>query len=288
MGVSDNLLKSRSIGWNRPNEESEKLVMQIVTNEEQPCKGQRKSGTLPAADAVGSARKLEIVAVNRLKPYPGNARTHSCKQIRQVADSIQRFGFNNPVLIDDDGAIIAGHGRVAAAKLLGWSDVPTLRISHLSPAEKRAYVIADNRLAEKAGWDHDTLAIELQALVDLEFDVELTGFEADEIALIVDHYGKGKAKSKSRAAKQETQHASGVAVSRCGDVWLLGNHRLVCGDGDTADADAVLRQWEAFTGKPALLTATGQTLRAVTAQREPSTAVPHASLSHATAMGEAQ
>ena len=112
--------------------------------------------------------RIELVPVSRLAPYKGNARTHSRKQIRQIADSIRRFGFTNPVLIDNGGEIIAGHGRVAAAKLLGLNEVPLLRLSHLSAAEKRAYVLADNKLAEKAGWDRELLAIELQGLIDLD------------------------------------------------------------------------------------------------------------------------
>src|SRR5674476_284957 len=102
-----------------------------------------------------------------LRPYAGNARTHSPKQIKQISRSIERFGFNNPVLVDDDDQIIAGHGRVEAAKLLNMKTVPTVRLSHLSEAEKKAYILADNRLAEKAGWDNEVLAIELQGLVDL-------------------------------------------------------------------------------------------------------------------------
>jgi ParB-like chromosome segregation protein Spo0J len=129
----------------------------------------------------GSAPHIEMIHVERLTPYAGNARTHSKAQIRQIANSIERFGYVNPVLIDDDEQIIAGHGRVEAAKLLGIVSVPALRLSHLSAADKRAYVIADNRLAEKAGWDRELLAIELQALVDLDFDIELTGFEMGEI-----------------------------------------------------------------------------------------------------------
>ena len=111
-----------------------------------------------------------------LRPYARNARRHSKKQIRQIADSIQRFGFTNPVLVSDDGEIIAGHGRVEAAKLLGLDQVPTLRLSHLSATERGAYVLADNKLALNAGWDQEMLAIELQTLIDLDFDVTLTGF----------------------------------------------------------------------------------------------------------------
>src|SRR6266702_3862913 len=99
--------------------------------------------------------KIEYTLVNDLRPYPNNARTHSKKQIRQIANSIQRFGFCNPVLIDDERQIIAGHGRVEAAKLIGMNEVPTVRLSHLSEADKRAYILADNRLAEKAGWDKE-------------------------------------------------------------------------------------------------------------------------------------
>ena len=114
--------------------------------------------------------------VAELKLCDRNARTHSLAQIKQIAASIKRFGFTNPVLIDDADQIIAGHGRYAAAKLLGLDAVPTVRLSHLSAAEKRAYILADNRLAEKAGWNREILAIELQGLIELDFDVEITGF----------------------------------------------------------------------------------------------------------------
>ena len=121
---------------------------------------------------------IEHVSVQSLMPYPRNARRHSRAQIKQIAASIERFGLNNPVLIADDGGIIAGHGRVAAAKLLGIETVPAVRLSHLTEVERRAYVIADNKLALNAGWDREMLAIELQGLVDLDFEVELTGFSA--------------------------------------------------------------------------------------------------------------
>src|SRR4051812_2960921 len=114
--------------------------------------------------------------IGELKPYPTNARTHSAKQIKQIAASIERFGFTNPVLISDDNEIVAGHGRVSAAKLLGLIAVPTITLSHLTADERRAYVLADNKLALNAGWDREILAIELQALVELDFDIEVTGF----------------------------------------------------------------------------------------------------------------
>ncbi len=133
---------------------------------------------------------LDIIyrPIAELKPYGRNARTHSRKQIRQIAASIEEFGWTNPVLIGGEGGIIAGHGRVEAAKLLGLETVPTIRLQDMTEAQKRAYIIADNRLAELAGWDEEVLAIELQALgeIDLDFDLEITGFETAEIDLLIE------------------------------------------------------------------------------------------------------
>src|SRR5215216_819965 len=129
---------------------------------------------------------IEPMAVTRLRPYAKNARTHSKKQIRQIAASIKEFGFTNPVLISDDDEIIAGHGRVEAAKLLGWQTVPTIRLSHLNAGQRRAFVLADNKLALNAGWDREVLAIELQGLIDLQFDVEIAGFSLAEVELVLD------------------------------------------------------------------------------------------------------
>lgn len=123
----------------------------------------------------------EARPISKLMPYANNARTHSKNQVRQIADSIERFGFTNPVLVSDDDMIIAGHGRVEAAKLLGMTEVPIRKLSHLSPDEVRAYVLADNKLAENAGWDNELLKIELQGLLDLEFDVDVLGFSTTEI-----------------------------------------------------------------------------------------------------------
>jgi hypothetical protein len=203
---------------------------------------------------------VTLVAVDQLIPYKGNARTHSHKQVRQIADSIARFGFTNPVLIDDDGMIIAGHGRVKAAKLLGLTAIPALRLSHLSAAEKRAYVIADNRLAEKAGWDAEILAIELRGLIDLDFEVELTGFGMDEIEIILDEGNK----ATQEGSRAETD-APLPAVSRPGDHWMLGSHQLICGDPlEAADeADVAIRLWQTYAGKSAKLAATGQTFEEV-------------------------
>ena len=136
--------------------------------------------------------RITTSSVAVLKPSPSNARTHSRKQISQIAGSIRSFGFNNPVLIDNQGTIIAGHGRVEAARQLGMATVPTVQLEHLTDAQKRAYIIADNRLAELAGWDRDILAIELQNLLETstEFEINDIGFETAEIDLILgDHTG---------------------------------------------------------------------------------------------------
>src|SRR5688572_24062099 len=188
---------------------------------------------------MGTSQIVER-AIASLQPYPRNARTHSKKQVRQIAASIERFGFTNPVLISDDGEIIAGHGRVEAAKLLKWKAVPTLALSHLSATERRAYVLADNKLALNAGWDKEILAIELQALVDLEFDVELTGFSLAEIDLVIDEAGEADPDGVD-AADDAVTFASGPAVSRQGDLWQLGRHRLLCGDARSElDFDALM------------------------------------------------
>ena len=130
--------------------------------------------------------QIEQTPIHVLKSPERVAHTHSKRQIRQIGDSIRRFGFCNPILTDDNLTILAGHGRVKAAALLGFTCVPTVRLSHLSDAEKRAYIIADNRLAEKAGWDRSLLVLELQGLIDIGFDVALTGFEMPEIDLLLD------------------------------------------------------------------------------------------------------
>jgi 16S rRNA G966 N2-methylase RsmD len=173
--------------------------------------------------------EVEQTPIYALHAQRQNARTHSTRQIRQIADSIQRFGFCNPILVDDDLTILAGHGRVAAAQLLNHTTVPTVRLSHLSEADKRAYLIADNRLAEKAGWDRDLLAIELQSLIDIGFEVELTGFETPEIDLLLDE--ALDAAGLTPAGDDEVPHKSeDPPTSRLGDLWMLGKHRLLCGD----------------------------------------------------------
>lgn len=201
---------------------------------------------------------IEPMAVARLRPFPGNARTHSKKQVRQIADSITRFGFTNPVLIDDDDKIIAGHGRLAAAKLVGLKRIPTLRLSGLDAAERRAYALADNKLALNAGWDRGALAVELRALADLKFDAEVTGFSCAEIELVVDGAAKSgrtcdpetprgqrpiagdeaqrpiadaaPVSSPSPVCGRGNRASTPAAVTRRDDMWRLERHRILCID----------------------------------------------------------
>lgn len=178
-----------------------------------------------------TAERLEHVALSALKPWARNARTHSKKQIRQIADSIETFGFTNPVLIDGENTILAGHGRVAAAKLLGKDAVPCVRLEAMTPDQKRAYVLADNKLALKAGWDEEILAEELKALIslDLDFDISVTGFEIAEIDTLID--GLEPEESHDPADEALPPLDEDRIVSRPGDVWIMGPHRLICGDG---------------------------------------------------------
>ena len=197
-----------------------------------------------------TAPTIEMMAVGALRPYPGNARTHSKRQLRQIADSIKRFGFTNPVLIGDTGEIIAGHGRVLAARDLGMETVPTLRLSHLSAEERRAYVLADNKLALNAGWDMEILSIELQALVDLDFDVTLTGFSLAEVDLTIDQARE----AATDGPEDRIPELADDPVTRTGDLWQLGEHRLLCGDARSSDDVARLMGTEradlVFTDPP--------------------------------------
>jgi DNA modification methylase len=179
-----------------------------------------------------SCPAIEQVSVRSLKPYPRNARRHSNAQIKQIAASISRFGFNNPILISDDGEIVAGHGRAAAAQLLGLETVPTLRLSHLTELERRAYVIADNKLALNAGWDREMLAIEFQGLVDLDFEIELTGFSLAEVDIVLDEARESSTDGADASVEDAIPpyRHDAPAVSQMGDLWLLGRHKLICGD----------------------------------------------------------
>lgn len=182
---------------------------------------------------LASSSRVEWAAIKSLRPSPKNARTHSRKQIRQIAESIRKFGFLNPVVVDDENMILAGHGQFEAARLEGLTDVPILRFNHLTEAQKRAYAIADNRIAEQAGWDRQLLSVEFGELIDLlpieGLDISVTGFEIPEINLLM----AGRVKSKS-ASEDVVPPAPRNAVTRPGDLWLLGDHRLLCGDARSA------------------------------------------------------
>lgn len=168
---------------------------------------------------------LQVVlkATTSLKPYKNNARTHSAKQIQQIANSIQEFGFTNPVLVDENDRIIAGHGRVLAAEKLGMKEVPTICIRNLTEVQIRAYIIADNKIAANAGWDENLLAIELRYISELKFDLDLIGFETEEIDSILDG-------NNCDPADESPEPKKGPAVTKVGDVWEMGAHRLICGD----------------------------------------------------------
>jgi DNA modification methylase len=196
--------------------------------------------------------KIETLPLSALKPYGRNARTHSRRQIKQIAKSMERFGFCNPILIDDDKQIIAGHGRAEAAKLIGMTAVPTVRLSHLSEADKRAYILADNKLAEKAGWDREILTIELQALVDLDFDFETIGFEAAEVDMILEDASESS--GGFPGPEDDVPPFPQVTTTLAGDLWVLGKHRLLCADArEKTSYDVVLEGAKAefvFTDPP--------------------------------------
>lgn len=197
-------------------------------------------------------RRIEYRAPATLTAFARNARTHSKKQIRQIADSITRFGFTNPVLTDETGAILAGHGRVEAARLLGLAEVPCLRIETMSPAEKRAYVIADNKLALNAGWDEELLASELQGLLadDLDFDIGITGFSIAEVDSLIE----GLAPVEAGDPAEDRLPDNALARCKPGDLWALGPHRLICGDALDPKVVATLMDGEraqmVFTDPP--------------------------------------
>ena len=197
--------------------------------------------TLTAAPAPSAGRKLAVtyVSIDQLKPDPRNARVHSKKQIRQIARSIESFGFNVPVLVGANLNVIAGHGRVLAAKHLGLTEVPTIGLDHLTGAQRRAFMIADNRLTEIAVWDDRLLAEQLKELasVDLDFDIEATGFDLGEIDFRIE--------SLLAPASEPTEPpipvVSGPAVSQAGDLWLLGEHRVL--RGSALDAASYMSAW---------------------------------------------
>src|SRR5947208_16640887 len=192
------------------------------------------------------------IAIDKLTPNGRNARTHSRKQIRQIADSITAFGFVVPILIDDDGVIIAGHGRYAAAKLLDLKQVPAIRVRGLSEPKRRALALADNKIGENAGWDRERLAIELPALAEIlvaeGLDVSITGFSPVEIDQLTVDFEEDPSDPDDAIDPEWTTAAP---VSKPGDLWELGSHRLLC--GDARNADHVARLMECAHASMALL-----------------------------------
>ncbi len=173
--------------------------------------------------------EIEVIAVDGLVPYARNSRTHSDEQVEQIAASIREFGFTNPVLINADGGIIAGHGRVMGAKAAGLKAVPCIRLAHLTPEQERAYVIADNQLALNAGWDKDLLTLELRELSDAGFSMDLLGFDTDALdALLNGEEGEGGAEGLTDP--DEAPQPPAEPVCQPGQLWLMDGHRLLCGD----------------------------------------------------------
>ena len=207
-----------------------------------------------------TAYAIEILPLDQLRPWTRNARTHSRKQIRQIAESIRRFGFTNPVLIDGENRILAGHGRVEAARELGMATAPCLRIDHMSATDKRAYVLADNKLALNAGWDEELLALELKELMeaDIDFGVDITGFSIAEVDQLIE----GLAPTEPGDPADDRLPEPEAVPSRCeiGDLWQLGPHRLICGDaldpGIVADLLDSEKAESVFTDPPIMLLST--------------------------------
>jgi DNA modification methylase len=176
---------------------------------------------------VAMAKRIELWPLDRLKPYDRNARTHSAEQVAQIAASIVEFGFTNPILVDSNDGIIAGHGRLSAAQELGLKTVPVVVLDHLSERQRKAYILADNQLALNAGWDTDLLRGELQDLAELDFDLSLIGFSDDELADLLPEIEELPPEGADEDAAPEVPEEP---VSKPGDVWLLGKHRVMCGD----------------------------------------------------------
>jgi len=194
-------------------------------------------------EAASLAPRISIVyrAIDQLKPDPANPRLHSKKQIRQIANSIETFGFNVPVLVDAELNVIAGHGRLLACRELGWSEVPTLCLDHLTPAQARAFAIADNRLTEIATWDDRLLAEQLKdlSLLGLDFSLEVTGFEVAEIDLRIASLDD-MPEQDDDPADAGPEVSAEPPISQIGDLWLLGRHRVLCGNALDPEALATL------------------------------------------------
>ena len=195
--------------------------------------------------------KIEQWPTVKLLPYARNARTHSDDQVAQIAASIAEFGFTNPILAGSDGIIVAGHGRLAAAQKLGLEIVPVVVLDHLTPTQRRALVIADNRIAENAGWDEAMLRIELEALMGEGFDLDITGFDADALAELI---AGDEPDNEGQTDEDAVPEIGETPISRPGDVWIMGPHRLLCGDATVAESYDRLMQGDVadmvFTDPP--------------------------------------
>ena len=187
---------------------------------------------------MNTTERFEKVGIDKLIPYARNARTHNKEQIKQLRASLREFGFVNPCIIDKDYNIIAGHGRVMAAKEEGIDSIPCVFAEHLTDAQKRAYILADNRLALNAGWDDEMLSVELSDLQANTFDLSLLGFSDAEMNKLMG--GMDNAKDDDFDVDAELQKPT---LSKPGDLWLLGNHRLVCGDSTKSETYALLMVW---------------------------------------------
>jgi DNA modification methylase len=194
--------------------------------------------------------QVEKVLIEKLIPYARNARTHDEAQVSQIAASIKEFGFNNPILISDDYSIIAGHGRLAAARKLGLAEVPVIRLSHLSDTQRKAYVLADNRLALNAGWDNDLLKLELIELKAEDVDLEMLGFSVEELDGLLNALEPTEGLTDEDAVPEPPEEP----ITKPGDIWILGKHRLMCGDSTSVDAVDKLMQGQkadmVFTDPP--------------------------------------
>ena len=179
--------------------------------------------------------EMQLVDINKLIPYVNNARTHNAQQINKLRSSLREFGFINPVIIDRDFNVIAGHGRIMAAKEEGINEVPCVFVDYLTEAQKKAYILADNRMAMDAGWDEELLKVEIEALQAEDFDLSLTGFDESELAGFFDTADDAKDDDFDVDAELEKP-----PVTKSGDLWLLGNHRLLCGDSTKEETYAAL------------------------------------------------
>ena len=185
-----------------------------------------------------TTNEMQLISVDKLIPYVNNARTHSPEQINKIRSSLREFGFVNPLIIDRDNNVIAGHGRLEAAKAEGYKEVPCVFVDEMTEAQKKAYILADNRMALDAGWDDDLLKVELEALQDLDFDLGLTGFDEKEIA---DLFGVDNGSEVEDDDFDLTAALEKASFVEKGDIWTVGRHRLMCGDAtDPNDVDKLM------------------------------------------------